>query len=82
MLEEIKATVKEYVLDEFLPGESPAVLTDSTPLITGGIVDSMGMMKLVTFLEERFALALGAAEIDVDKLNTISGIASVVRSKL
>ncbi len=31
----IKATVKEFILKEFLPGEDPAALTDTTALVTG-----------------------------------------------
>ena len=30
-MEELKGTIKEYVLKEFLPGENPSELTDSTP---------------------------------------------------
>jgi acyl carrier protein len=48
---QIKEDVKEFILREFLPGESPQELTDSTPLITGGILDSLATIKLVSFLE-------------------------------
>jgi hypothetical protein len=36
MSDDVGATVKDFILREFLPGENPAELTDSTPLITGG----------------------------------------------
>ena len=35
-MQDIKETIKAYILEEFLPGQDPAELTDSTPLITGG----------------------------------------------
>ena len=35
--QELKAKIKTYILNEFLPGEDPAALTDSTPLVTTGI---------------------------------------------
>jgi len=41
-------------LSAFLPGESPDELNDETPLITGGILDSISTLKLVVFLEEQF----------------------------
>ena len=44
-MEDIKQTVKAYILKEFLPGENPAELVDSTPLITGGILDSIATLK-------------------------------------
>lgn len=80
-VEELKETIKEYVLKEFLPGENPAALTDSTPLITGGILDSLATLKLVVFLEERFQIKIEAHETMVDYLNTVSDIAQLVNSK-
>lgn len=80
--QEIKHIVKEYILEEFLPGENPAELTESTPLITGGILDSLATIKLVAFLEERFHIKIQAHETMVDYLNTIPDIAQLVSSKM
>jgi acyl carrier protein len=80
-MEEIKRTVKAYILKEFLLGENPDELTDSTPLITGGILDSIATLKLVAFLEDRYELTLQAHEADVEHLNTISDITNLVLSK-
>ena len=80
-IQDIKETIKAYILEEFLPGEDPAELTDSTPLITGGILDSLATLKLVLFLEERFHIKIDAHETMVDYLNTISDIAQLVNSK-
>lgn len=81
-VQEIKDAVKEYILREFLLGENPAELTETTPLITGGILDSLATIKLVVFLEERFQVQIQAHETMVDYLNTISDIAQLVHSKL
>ncbi len=81
MAEEIKGVIKEYILQEFLPGEDPSELTDSTPLITGGILDSIATVKLVMFLEERFNVTLQAHETDPDYLNTIGDISKLIESK-
>ena len=80
--QEIKVSIKEYILKEFLPGENPAQLTDSTPLITGGILDSLATIKLVVFLEERFQVKIQAHETMVDYLDTIADIAQLVSSKM
>ncbi len=80
-MEETKETVKTFILKQFLPGVSPDELTDATPLITGGILDSLATLQLVTFLEEQYGIKIEAHEADVDHLNTISDIAELVRSK-
>ena len=46
--DDIKASVKEYILAKFLPGENPDMLEDDTPLITGGVIDSISTVELVS----------------------------------
>ncbi len=81
-MEEIKGKVKKFILDEFLPGESPDELNDETPLITGGVLDSIGPLKLVSFLEDTFNIQIKAHEADFGNLNTIPDIARLVHTKL
>jgi acyl carrier protein len=81
-MQDVKEIIRGYILEEFLPGENPAELTDSTPLITGGILDSLATLKLVAFLEERFKIKIQAHETMVDYLDTVSDIAQLVSSKL
>ena len=81
-MQELKQAIKGYILEQFLPGENPAELTDSTPLITGGILDSLATIKLVVFLEERFQIKIEAHETMADYLDTVADIAQLVSSKL
>jgi acyl carrier protein len=82
MEQDIRSAVKAYILKEFLRGEDPDELQDDTPLITGGILDSLATLKLVTFLEDRYAVTFQAYEADVEHMNTISDISGLVSSKL
>jgi acyl carrier protein len=77
MTEEIKNTLKEYILKEFMSGEDPEELTDTTPL--KGIIDSISASKLVAFIEERYSFTFN--EVDVQHLNTIKDIANLIVSK-
>lgn len=81
MTDEIKTIIKDVILKEFLPGEDPGELTDTTPLITGGVLDSIATLKLVMFLEERFGISLQAHEVDPEHLDTIAQIAQLVHAK-
>jgi acyl carrier protein len=81
-IQEIEEPIKGYILEEFLPGENPAELTASTPLVTGGILDSLATIKLVFFLEKKFKIKIHAHETMVDYLDTIADIAQLVHSKL
>lgn len=81
-MEAIASTTKQYILDEFLPGENPANLTMSTPLISGGILDSLATLRLVSFLEQTYKITLAPHEISTDRINTIADIAKLVEAKL
>ena len=78
----IQSKVKTFILKEFLEGEDPEALTAATPLITAGILDSLATLKLVSFLEKEFAIQVQAHEADVDHLNTVDDITTLVSSKL
>jgi acyl carrier protein len=80
-MEDIEKVVHGYILNEFLPGEDPQELTDRTPLITGGILDSITTLKLVVFLEEYFGITVEAHEAGVDHLDSIGQIARLIAEK-
>ena len=47
-----KQEIRGYVAEHFLPGGQG--LEDTTPLISGGLIDSIGMLGLISFMESRF----------------------------
>ncbi len=78
----VKSTIKNYILEEFLPGEDPDELTDSVEMMTLGILDSVSVMQLVTFLEEQFDVTFEANEVGAEHMNTLEEITKLVCSKL
>ena len=81
MTEDIKKALQQFILQEFLPGEDPEQLTEATPLITGGVLDSIATLKLVMFIEERWGVTFQAHEVDAEHLDTIATIASLILAK-
>ena len=80
-MHEIENIVRDYILREFLPGEDPGELTGETPLITGGILDSISTLKLVVFLEDHFGVTLEAYEAGVEHLDSVGQIAKLIEEK-
>jgi acyl carrier protein len=78
---DIKAAVRSYILSTFLPGENPDDLENDTPLISGGILDSISTVKLVAFLEDEFGVRFEAYEMNADYLDTVDMIAATVEEK-
>jgi acyl carrier protein len=80
-MDNVRETVRRYILDNFLPGEDASNLTDSTELKESGILDSMSTLKLVTFLEEQYKVEFEADDLDAGNLSTVANIAALVASK-
>jgi acyl carrier protein len=81
VMDEIETLIHDFILHEFLPGEAPDELKEETQLITGGILDSISTLKLVTFLEDHFGIRIEAYEAGVEHLDTIRSIAKLVAAK-
>ena len=79
--QDIQHRIKEIILAEFLPDEDPDLLTETTALVTGGVLDSIATLNLVSLLEEEFDVSLAAHEVNVDNFNTLPAIAALVQSK-
>ena len=78
----VKQTIKNFILSQFLPGEDPDELTDTTPLISGGILDSIATLQLVMFIEEKYAVSFEPHEVDKDNLDTLEAVTRLLRSKM
>ena len=79
---EVGNVVRSYILKEFLPGVPASELTDATPLISGGILDSLATVRLVAMLEDRYKIQIEAHEASITHFNSVADIASLVREKL
>jgi clorobiocin biosynthesis protein CloN5 len=75
---EVAAALFDFVRNEFLPGSDGAELSESTPLIEEGILDSLRVMVLLTFIRQQLGADVDAAEIDPWQLRDISSITRMV----
>jgi acyl carrier protein len=74
-------TIKNFIMKEFLPGENPDELTETTPLISGGILDSIATLKLVMFMEEEYGVSFEPHEVDKENLDDLNSIVRLLCSK-
>ena len=79
---DVRETVRKFLLDVFLPGEDSSHLADTTPLVSVRILDSISTLRLVTFLEETFEIEFEAHEMTVDHLDTVLDIVEIVKTKM
>ena len=77
----VKDEIRAFILRKYLPGESPANVRDETPLFSSGILDSLGSLELVAFLEQQFGIEITAAERSLENLDRIEDIATLITLK-
>lgn len=74
--------IKNFIMEEFLPGESPDELTETTTLISGGILDSIATLKLVMFMEGEYGVSFEPHEVDKENLDNLASIVRLLQSKI
>lgn len=77
----VRLRVRRHILEDLLLG-TIGDLDDSASLIMSGIIDSTGMLELVMFLEESFAISMADEDLVPANLDSVDGIAAFVERKL
>ncbi len=78
-MDEITETVRNYVIREYLEEDDDREITATTPLISGGIVDSFSMVSLKRFLEKKYAIQIPDADATPEAFDSLQSIVALVR---
>jgi acyl carrier protein len=78
----MKEELRTYILSAFLPGDSPENLKDDTPLRTSGLMDSMGLLRLVGFVESQYGIEIKAHDTSIENFDTIDAITDLIERKI
>ena len=81
MSDETRAAIRTFIVDNFLFGDTSHPLPADLSLIDNDLIDSTGILELVGFLEERFAITVADADIVPANLDTIERIAGFIARK-
>jgi acyl carrier protein len=77
----VTARIREFVVDTFLLGDDDG-FDDDDSLIDGGIVDSTGVMELVSFLEATYGIAIEDRELVAANLDSITRLRAFIDGKV
>ncbi|WP_027621446.1 acyl carrier protein [Acetivibrio clariflavus] len=79
-MEDYKVIVKNYIKNELLNGENTNI-TETTSLIKGGIIDSIDIMRLITFLMEELNFELENDEYTLENFDSLGKIYAFLDKK-
>ena len=78
--DDIREKVRNYIKNTIVQDDH-AEIDDNTPLITGGLIDSISTLKMVDFLEKEFGIEFQPHEVDRETLDNIGLITAFILSK-
>ena len=78
---EIKAKLREFVKTHFLLGDD-SKLKDDDSFMNKGIVDSTGILEVVSFVEETFGFRVADEELVPENLDSINNLVTYIKGKL
>ncbi len=78
---ELRDQIHEFVVENFLFGDADPLQSDDMSLLDNGIMDSVGVMELVAFLEQDMGLSIDDAELVPENLDSIQNLVGFVTRK-
>ncbi len=66
--------IKQFIVEEFMPDVPAEELDSDFDLLTGGVVDSLGLLKVVAWLEEEFDVSVDDSELGPESFRTVAAI--------
>ena len=80
-MSDLNARIKEFIITEVNPELQLTQLDDDEPLIESGIVDSLGVLKIMSFLDDAFGIDLSSAEINLENFKDVRTICKMVEAQ-
>jgi acyl carrier protein len=77
---DIEREVRTFIVDHFLAGNASKLSADGSLL--GDVIDSMGVIALVSYLQEHFGITVEDDEVLPSNLDTINNLVGYVSKKL
>lgn len=77
----LRELLRKFVLEELLLGDSSAMVADSDSFIESGIIDSTGVLEVVSFLEQNCGITVEDREMLPENLDSIDNLTRFVSGK-
>ena len=78
---DIARSIEQFIIEELMVGDEDMSLRPDESLLENGIVDSLGILQIVAFIEEQFSIVVEDAEVVLDNFETVDAIKALVERK-
>ena len=77
----IEAVIENFILEELMYGKDQTKLDPDQSLVKSGILDSLALLRLINFIEERFGVKIEDGEVMPENFDSINVIKALIESK-
>lgn len=77
----IEQQIRNFIVENFLFGESNNELNDEDSLLEKGVIDSTGVLELINFIEETYGIKVNDEELIPENLDSISNVTNFIKRK-
>jgi len=78
---DVEKTIRKFVVEELMFQKDESVLKMDDSLLEKRVIDSAGMLEVVSFLEKQYGIAIGRTDIVPENFETIESISKLVDAR-
>ncbi len=78
---QISASVREFIVENFLLGEEDDDFTNNRSFLESGLIDSMGILELISFVEDTYEVEIADDELVPENLDSVDRVTKFIQSK-
>jgi len=72
-----KSILRIYITEEILNSQN-GELSDDIPLVGGGVISSLGIIQLVSFIEEKFNVSIPFEDVTIENFHNLNAVADYI----
>jgi acyl carrier protein len=77
----VDTEIRNFIVENFLFGDTGVPLEEEDSLLQKGLIDSTGILEIVSFIEEKYGISVEDDELVPENLDSIDSIAKYVSRK-
>ena len=79
---DIKEKIKNYIIENFLFGNTDNPIEDGDSFLETGIIDSTGILELIEFIEETYSISVEDTELIPENLDSLNNLDKFIKAKI
>ena len=74
----VRSQIEQFILEDILAGSRERLEADESLVGTGGLIDSLGLLRLIQFLEETYGIHVGDGDVGEENFGTLERLVAFV----